>query len=126
MADSYRDLNELLAAEPFAPSFTPYCSHDEEYDTLTIKVRPDADFSERLTDHVTLFRSLDSRELTGVRIKGVKELIEDLPNYIQVDHDGIKLSILLYSFRSAVADKDRLGWQHLAQAADKLHLPCAA
>jgi hypothetical protein len=123
---TYNDLAELLRSNPPASTFTPYCYQSKDADALTFKLLPDADYSERLTDHVTLFRSLANGELVGCRIKGVKALLEDLPNFIHVEHDGRKLSILLWSFRSAVNDeKVREGLNLLAKAAEQMDSTCS-
>ena len=41
----------------------------------------------------------------GCRIKGISELIEDLPNFVRVQHNGIELPVLLLSFRGGAADE---------------------
>jgi hypothetical protein len=121
---AFTDLAELLKANPTSESFKPYCYRSDEADAVTFKLRQDPDYSVRLTDHVTLFRSIDTDELTGVRIKGFTSLVEDLPNYLKVSHDGIKLSIFFWSFRGAVADENtRKELNELAKAAEDIMVP---
>ena len=91
---SESELMKFLRENPPAKKFTPYCHLNKASDSLTVYFEGDADYSERLSDHVTLYRSLETKEVVGCRIKGVADLLMDLPNYIQVDHDGVKLSII--------------------------------
>ena len=88
-----------------------------EADALTFYFKPDADYSERLTDHVTLYRSLESNELVGCRIKGITGILEDLPNFLHVDHQGARLSMVFWSFRGGLNDEARDAFRQLAAAA---------
>lgn len=98
------DVNKLLG-EDTAKVFKPYYELSNEADALTVYFKPDADYSKRLTDHVTLFLSLDTTELIGCRIKGIAGILEDLPNYIHIAHDGVELSIIIWSFRGGIQDE---------------------
>lgn len=104
--------------------FTPYCDVHPDADVLTVFYKPDAYYSKRLTDHVTLYLALDpSRGIVGCRIKGISGLLEDLPNYIAVDHGGIKLSLILLSFRGGTEDEQiKAAFNELAKAAGDLEL----
>jgi hypothetical protein len=71
-----------------------------------------------LTDHVTVFLSLATNELVGCRVKGVAGILEDLPNFIKIDHGGAKLSILFLSFRGGARnEEERRTINELAKAA---------
>ena len=103
---SSQELMDLLSNIPNKP-FQPYLDYNKKADAITVYFRPDADYSKRLTDHVTLFLSLDSQELVGCRIKGIKGLIEDLPNYLQVNHDSYELKLIFLSFRGGMEDEEK-------------------
>lgn len=82
------DLRDFLTTQIGSVEFRPYLAISHEADTLTAYFKPDADYSKRLTDHVTLYRSLDSHEIVGCRIKGISGILEDLPNFLHIDHQG--------------------------------------
>ena len=103
------DTNELiqfLEGDPPAETFTPYCYFSKEADALTFYFADAPDYSKRLTDHVTLFLSIDSDEVVGCRVKGVSGIIEDLPNFIQVAHERVELSIVFLSLRGTMMDDE--------------------
>ncbi|MCE9552287.1 MAG: hypothetical protein K8T91_02785 [Planctomycetes bacterium] len=65
------NLKEMLKREVGTGAFRPYCVTNVEADALTAYFKEDADYSERLIDHVTLYRSIDTHEIVGCRIKGI-------------------------------------------------------
>ena len=114
-----QELMDLLATVPDKP-FSPYVDYSKKADAITCRFKPDADYSKRLTDHVTLFLSLDTHEIVGCRIKGVKELLEDLPNFIRVNHRDVELSVLFWSFRGHADCEVRQAFNQLAKDAGHL------
>lgn len=104
MATTESDLLKLLRENPVANQFVPYCHLHKESDALTVYFEGDPDYSERLNDHVTLYRSLETDEVIGCRIKGISSLIEDLPNYVHVNHGGVELSVIFLAYRGSVSD----------------------
>ena len=120
------NLKKILASELRDGPFQPYCVTSREADALTAYFKPDADFSQRLTEHVTLYRSLETNEIVGCRIKGISGILEDLPNFLHVDHQGAKLSMIFWSFRGGVDDANvRDAFKQLAQAAGDMPLQTA-
>ncbi len=111
------DVIEFLEQQNWDTQFQPYVEMSPEADALTFYFKPDADYSERLTDHVTLYRSVKSNELVGCRIKGIKGIIEDLPNFLHVDHAGAKLSLVFLAFRGGLDGEGRDAFKQLAEAA---------
>ena len=99
-------LMEFLRSNAPAKQFVPYSHFSKEADTLTVYFEGDADYSERLSDHVTLYRSIETEEIVGCRIKDVSGIIEDLPNYLQVNHPEIQLSVIFLAFRGGVENRD--------------------
>ena len=98
------ELMRLLRSNPPAKKFVPYCYMSKESDTLTVYFEGDPDYSQRLNDHVTLYLSIDTKEIVGCRIKGINGILSDLPNYIRVEHDGVELSVIFWSFRGGATD----------------------
>lgn len=111
------DVVEFLEQQNWDMPFQPYVEMSPEADALTFYFKPDADYSERLTDHVTLYRSLESKEPVGCRIKGISGIIEDLPNFVHVDCQGIRLSLVFLAFRGGLDDEARDVFKQLAEAA---------
>lgn len=85
--------------------FRPYHEINEASDSLTVYFRPDPDYSKRLTEHVTLYLSLETDEIVGCRIKGIKGILEDLPNEIRVRHKSGNLWLIFWAFRGC-SDED--------------------
>ena len=119
------DLRDLFATHMGSIAFQPYVTISHEADALTAYFKPDADYSQRLTDHVTLYRSLDSNEIVGCRIKGIKGILEDLPNFLRVDHLGATLSMVFWSFCGGLDDEARDTFKQLAEAAGNMPLQTA-
>jgi hypothetical protein len=114
-----RDLMKFLKENPPARQFVPYCYMDREADALTVYFEGDPDYSQRLSDHVTLYRSLETKEIVGCRIKGIADLIQDLPNYIEVKHGSIKLSVIFLAFRGGAEEHSSREINNLARAASE-------
>ena len=119
------DLTKFLANEIGDAAFQPYSVISREADALTAYFKCDADYSQRLTDHVTLYRSLDTNEIVGCRIKGISGILEDLPNFLRVDHEGATLSAVFWSFRGGVDESLRDTFKQLAEAAGDMPLQTA-
>ena len=98
------DVKQFLQANPPAETFSPYCHISKEADTLTVYFKEDGDYSKRLSDHVTLYLSLEDNEIVGCRIKGISGILEDLPNYIRVSHGKIELGLVFLAFRGGADD----------------------
>ncbi len=120
-----KDLRTALLAEIGHNPFQPYSVISSEADALTVYFKPDADYSQRLNDHITLYRSLVSNELVGCRIKGIKAILDDLPNFLHVDHQGTNLSMVFWSFRGGLDDEARNTFRELAEAAGDMPLQTA-
>ena len=121
------DLTDLLFSGVEPDRFKPYIDHSPEADAINVYFKPDADFSERLNEHVTLFRSMEDRSLVGCRIKGISGIVEDACNWLKVSHDGIQLRIVFWSFRGPAASEEELEiLRELTEKAGDLKLdPCA-
>ena len=65
------EIMEALNFDDLA-EFSPYVEHSTAADAINVYFNPDADYSVELCEHVTLFRSLETNELVGGRIKGVR------------------------------------------------------
>jgi hypothetical protein len=113
------ELMRLLKENPPAKQFVPYCHLSGQSDTLTVYFEGDADYSKRLNDHVTLYLSLETDEVVGCRIKGVSGILEDLPNYIQVTHGPVQLSVIFLAFRGGAEGEVSEAMNDLARVASE-------
>ena len=121
------DLKTFLETEGAAAEFTPYYEISQEADALTVYFKPDRDYSKRLTDHVTLFLAVETNQVVGCRIKGISGILADLPNFLSIDHGGVKLSLIFWSFRGGVTDEDvRRVLNELAEATRQMELDATA
>ena len=116
---SESELMQFLRENPPTNKFVPYCYLSEEADTLTVYFEGDADYSKRLCDHVTLYLSLETDEIVGCRIKGICGLLQDLPNYIQVKHGKVELSVVFLAFRGTAQDEASKAMNDLAREASE-------
>ena len=112
-----QEIKQLLKENPPAQRFTPYCYLSVDADALTAYFEGDADYSERLNDHITLYRSLETKEIVGCRVKGISSLIADLPNYVRVKDGNVELSVLFFAYRGGAEGEVRKTMNDLAHAA---------
>jgi len=119
-------IEEFIQQQDMAKEFSPYVELNEQADALTAYFKSDADYSKRLTDHVTLYLSLDNDELIGCRIKGVRGILKDLPNYLSVDHDRVRLSVMFLPYVSAASEEEREMLKKLARASGDMRIPMPA
>lgn len=90
-------IRKLLKDNPPARKFVPYCYLSEEVDALTVYFEGDPDYSARLTDRLTIYRSLATEELVGFRVDGILDILRDLPIYVR--GGNVELATLLLAFR---------------------------
>ena len=97
---SKSDLIRFIEKKPPEENFTPYCRISEEADALTVYFEDESDYSERLSDHITLYRSLDGGQIVGCRIKGISGILKDLPKFfIHVEQGKVRLAAIFFAFR---------------------------
>lgn len=87
-------------------AFTPYADLDEAADALTVYFANEPDYAKRLNDHITIYLSLDTDDIVGCRVKGIRDIVNDLPNYIDVNTNGIGLSIVFLACRTSSPEEN--------------------
>ncbi len=119
------NLMDVLFSEPIG-EFAPYIECSQEADAINVYFKPDPDYSVRMSEHVTLYRSFETHEVVGCRIKGISGIVEDMPNFLHYDKDGVKLRMIFWSFRGEVDnEQSRKDLRELADKAGDLELePC--
>lgn len=71
---THAELIEFLKANPPAAEFTPYIF--ESNGAISAVFAPDPDYSEVLSDQITLYRSLETKQIVGCRLTGFRSLVE--------------------------------------------------
>lgn len=74
-----QELEQFLADNPPAAEFKPYCYVNPLSDALTAYFAPDADYSQQVYPHLTLYRSLETDRVVGIRIDGLSTLAPPEP-----------------------------------------------
>ena len=103
-----------------SPDFAPCYEINTDQDALNVYFHPDADYSERLTNHITLFHSLEGHEIVGCQIARVAELLEGRPNFTNASDDDVELSQIFWSLGSDARDERtrEIFFQFAAKAAE--------
>lgn len=65
----------FIMQEAFS-KFTPYCYLSEKSDAFTVYFANECDYSEVLSDNITLYRSLETKEIVGCRIDAFSKFCE--------------------------------------------------
>ena len=80
-----------LLAEP-ERDFSPFAEYDADGDCIEFFVKPDPYFAERVDGLLTVYRSQESKEITGAQIKRVTALFDEIlgkfPGFRVEVHDG--------------------------------------
>jgi hypothetical protein len=74
------DLMEFLETkEPLGFESRPTYSPDGDF--LTFYFRADEAYAERVDELLTVFRAIDSHELVGCKVKGVRRIVQTIRNF---------------------------------------------
>jgi len=88
---SYLDGREATGFEP-----RPFYSPDGDF--LTFHFREDDHYAERVDELLTVYLSMDTQELVGCKVKGVRRILDTLGKLgVLVDDGEIKMSFLFLS-----------------------------
>lgn len=93
MVEDLMQFLEEKTAHGFEPR--PYYSHDGDF--LVFYLREDEAFAERVDDLLTVYRSMETKEPVGCKIKGVRRLFETLRNFgvsIEPEDHSLRFSLL--------------------------------
>ena len=99
MATGAGDLMRFIETNWPTGDFVPYAQYGAEDDCLIFYFREDADYAKRLNKRVTIFLAIDSHELVGVQIKGVRSVLEDIGWFdVIVTQKGTRLKMLFLAY----------------------------
>lgn len=107
MADELMHYLESTQPQGFEPR--PYYGAEE--DSLTFYFDPAESYARRMDDLLTLFLALESNDLVGCQVKGVRNKLKRLGDFgIHIQHGKIRLGIffhLLAYFAEKPEQRDR-------------------
>jgi hypothetical protein len=99
-----QDLKEYLAGKKCA-GFDPVPHYFPTGDYVTYYFRNDRCFEQRLDDIVTVYLAMDTKELVGCKIKGVKHVLRMAGDFgVTLDDGDVRLG--LFFFVGAALAKD--------------------
>jgi hypothetical protein len=108
-------------------AFKPTAHYGEEEDALIFYFRDDPDYAKRINKRVTIYLSLDSDQLVGCEIKGVRHVLEDLGSFdVAINHKDATLQMLFMAYLGTLdSPDDRKVFRGLAKEAikSKLKIP---
>lgn len=118
MADESAALISYLRSRKVSQKFTPCAYYGPEEDALIFYFRNDPDYAKRVNKWLTLYLAMDSDELVGCQVKGVRKVLEDMGSFgIDFDDKKVKLKIIFQSFLGAVPDEAREHFRRIGRAA---------
>ena len=104
---SYLDGREATGFEP-----RPFYSPDGDF--LTFYFREDDHYAERVDELLTVYLSMDTQELVGCKIKGVRRILDTLGKLgVLVDDGEVKMSFLFLSGAFSREDARRKRYEEI-------------
>jgi hypothetical protein len=90
-------LSDYLKANP-GTGFRSVPQYFAEGDFLVYFMKDSPHFAERLDDIVTVYLDLDTKELVGCKVKGVRHILKTADEFdVHVDGDSVKLTFLIFA-----------------------------
>lgn len=125
MAQESSDLMTLFAENRPSGEFRPCVFYGFEEDALYVYFSNAPEYAKRLNSRITVYLALETNELVGCQIKGVRAVLEDLDSFdVEVSQGRVKLSIVFLAYHATIADDPaaRNVYQQLARAASQANL----
>lgn len=118
MADESAALISYVRSRQVSKEFKPCAFYGREEDALVFYFRNDPDYAKRVNKWLTLYLAMDSNELVGCRVKGVRRVLEDIGNFgIDIGHKKVKLRILFLALLGAVPAEAKQDFLKIGKAA---------
>jgi hypothetical protein len=101
--------------------FSPRPFYSRDGDSLLFHFRPEASYAERIDQFCTLYRTIESDELTGCQIKGVQCILKRLGDFgIRItDNKTVDLRIIFLGYRASVDESTQQELEKLLEAAEE-------
>lgn len=100
--------------------FTPRPFYSRDGDSLFFYFKEAASYGDRVDEFFTLYRSIETRELTGCQIKGVQCILKRLGAFgVRITDKTVDLRIIILGYRASVDDSSQAEIDELVQAAEE-------
>jgi hypothetical protein len=93
-------LSEFLReTRPAKAGFHPWPLYTAEGDSLTFYVKDEESYGERIDDLLTIYKSIQTDEIVGCQIKGVRRKLDELNKFIvTVKSPKLELGLLFLTY----------------------------
>ena len=102
-------------------NFSPRPLYSRDGDSLFFYFKENPSYGERVDEFFTLYRSVETQELTGCQIKGIQCILKRLGNFgVRItDYKTVDLRIIFLGYRASVDDSSQAEIEELLQAAEE-------
>ena|SRR5258707_12766650 len=101
-------------------NFSPRPFYSRDGDSLFFYFKDRPSYGERVDEFFTLYRSIETRELTGCQIKGVQCILKRLGAFgVRITDKTVDLRIIFLGYRASVDDSSQAEIEELVQAAEE-------
>ena len=118
-------LLNVLQRERLAP-FKSSCYYCPEADALNLHFRADEYYAERVDDRLTVYLSLDSDQLVGCQVKGIRHTLHRFEGFgIGVSGQDVDVVAVFFAhgMLAKVTERKRYAELALEAAKHRLHVP---
>ena len=117
-------LNQFLKKNRIeTKAFVPSPLYTPEGDSLMFYMKDEESYRERIDDLLTVYRSIETNEIIGCQIKGVRHKLDELSKFlVTVSSTELELGLLFLTYM-AMASRDetvRHSYEFLGEQARKL------
>ena len=103
--------------------FTPKPFYSREGDTLSFFAKDEEFHAARLDDVVTVYKSNESNELIGFKLKGVRRLLDRLGNFgILVTDNGVALGAIVMAACVEASNETRQEYERLGPLSRNINI----
>jgi hypothetical protein len=117
MAETQKTLAEYLAEKPNCKGFNARPHYFQDGDFVSYYFREDPAFEERIDELLTIYFSMDTGEMVGCKIKGVRRILQELGNFsVTIEGGNVTLGLLFVGAAlvnpSQKGQYEKLGSEH--------------
>lgn len=99
------NLIEYLQAHP-AQGFRPMAHYSHQGDFVIYYFRNAASYAQRIDELLTVFRSFETNELVGCKIKGIQHILRTAGAYgVNADHGQVELKFFIFIGAAMASDE---------------------
>ncbi len=114
--------NYLKGKKPKGFVSRPICSADGDF--LSIHLRDEDAYSERVDELLTVYLSVENDSLVGCKIKGVRRLLKTLGDFgVGVRDEDVGLNLLFLAGAAISSPRKRARYREMGRRAGNLRIP---